>query len=180
MSDPPPSPQQDHSVAPDLQHHHEEYREPQGKNRSKELLDPILSLLPMRALCLDPASMVADLPEATQEALRTYLLARCPGSPEVVDALFYVANTLNRQHLRTKELLETVEAVRHAGAAIDESRRTRKRQAGQYKGKHKGGSLKDRMSGPTAIFDLACGSCASRVFVRDDVATFDTFLFLLF
>lgn len=44
-----------------------------------------------------------------------------------------------------------------AGAAIDESRRRRKKSAGTFKGKLKGGKLKDRLKGPTAIYDLACG-----------------------
>jgi len=136
---------------------HEVYREPQGKNRSKDLLDGVVKLLPMRVNCLDPASMVADLPDDAQMALRQYLLERSPGSPEIVDALYYVAKEISREHLRTKELLETIEAVRHAGAWIDESRRKRKKSAGAYKGKHKGGALSDRLRGPTAIYDLACG-----------------------
>jgi hypothetical protein len=97
-----------------------------------------------------------------QDALRAYLLKRCPGSSEVVDALFHVALSISRAHLRTKELLETVEAVRHAGAAIDESRRRRRPGAGTYKGKKKGGKAADRLPGPTAVYDLACGTWVDR------------------
>ena len=95
--------------------------------------------------------------ENTKLELKKYLLARSPGSPEIVDCLFHVAMNISREHLRTKELLETIEVVRHAGAAIDESRRKRKPSAGTYKGKTTGGNLSDRLSGPTAIYDMACG-----------------------
>ena len=103
--------------------------------------------------------MVADLPEAAQAAVKAYLLERSPGSPEIADALLHVAMEISREHLRTKELIETVEAVRHAGAAIAESRRKRRRSAGTFKGRRTGGAIADRLRGPTAIYDMACGEC---------------------
>jgi hypothetical protein len=58
------------------------YREPQGHNRSKDLLDDVMGLLPMRENCLDQASMVADLPQ-----------------PAMVRASFVLRGTTNQQHL---------------------------------------------------------------------------------
>lgn len=83
--------------------------------------------------------MVHDLDDPTKKLLKEYVADRCPGSAEVVDALFWVADTYPKQ-LRTKELCETIEAVTLIGAVInpllaeDPSRKT-----------------------SMTIYDLACG-----------------------
>jgi SAM-dependent methyltransferase len=115
---------------------------------------------------MDPHVMVADLPPCTQDALRAYLLERFPGSPEVVDILFHISTT-KREHLRVKELCETVEAVRLAGKAISEARKASRAQKRATKLEECNGgcdlpatapaATAKPLSTPTAILDLACG-----------------------
>ena len=98
--------------------------------------------LPADANRIAVHSMVADLAAQQKADLRAYLVERFPGSPEVADALFHVA-AIERTHLRTKELIETVEAFVHAQSAIQNAITA---------------ARKDRTrTPPTAIFDMACG-----------------------
>lgn len=125
----------------------------------------LFAVLPRDAHRLDVHTMVADLPESSQELLRAYLIERLPGSPEVCTALFHVARE-KRENLRVKELIETVEACVHAGsainAAIDAARRDAARPA------------------PTAVYDVACGHGLGAVllayrFAKLKVVAVDTF-----
>ena len=87
-------------------------------------------------------SMVADLAAQPKADLHAYLVERFPGSPEVAEALFHVSRS-QRTHLRTKELIETVEAFVHAQSAIQNAITA---------------ARKDRTrTPPTAIYDMACG-----------------------
>ena len=56
--------------------------------------------------------------------IRDYLTRSFPGSPEVAEALLDVSEH-HPTHLRVKELFETVEACKHAGAQIAGARRLR-------------------------------------------------------
>jgi hypothetical protein len=97
-------------------------------------------------------SMVADLASTQQTALQAYLIGRFPGSPEVADALLHVA-AQHRTHLRTKELIETVESFVHAQTAIQNALTAARKNPG-------------RCTAPSAIYDMACGHGKSDVSPR--------------
>lgn len=87
--------------------------------------------------------MVCDVKGETRQELKAYVAERCPGSLELVKALFWIAENYP-QHLRTKELCETLESVTLIGADIN---------ALLSKEKDPTGNRKCFMT----IYDLACG-----------------------
>jgi hypothetical protein len=93
--------------------------------------------------------MVADLASTQQTALQAYLIGRFPGSPEVADALLHVA-AQHRTHLRTKELIETVESFVHAQTAIQNALTAARKNP-------------ERCTAPSAIYDMACGHALGAV-----------------
>lgn len=111
--------------------------QPQKKKRAR-FQDLFERQLPRRAKSLCCHSMVAQLDVRQKKLVREYIIERCPGSAEIADILFWVADNFP-QHLRTKELCETIEAVTLIGAKLfalrnaDESRKT------------------------NTVYDLACG-----------------------
>jgi hypothetical protein len=78
----------------------------------------LLARLPRRDNTLDQHAFVRDLPAEVRAQLRAYLVRSFPGSPEVACALLDDVAVRHPTHLRVKELLETVEACKHAGAQI--------------------------------------------------------------
>jgi len=113
-----------------------------GGKRKRRRFDELFEGLPRSANAICSNSMVDDLEDGTKKHIRDYIIERCPGSAEIADALFWVAET-HPKELRTKELMETVEAITIIGAAInvllDSSSDTTQR--------------KQSMT----IYDLACG-----------------------
>ena len=89
-----------------------------GGKRRQNYDDLFLKELPRTEKVIDSNSMINDLPQNTQQHIKTYIANRCPGSEEIVDALFYIANNYPKQ-LRTKELCETLESVTLIGAKIN-------------------------------------------------------------
>ena len=87
-----------------------------GKRRQR--FDELYKSLPRSANVIDSNSMVSDILGDTKEQLKGYINERCPGSSELVDALFWIAEH-HPEHLRTKELCETLESVTLIGADIN-------------------------------------------------------------
>jgi hypothetical protein len=112
-----------------------------GKRRRR--FDELFSSLPRSANVIDSNSMISDLPDEMKQHLRAYIIDRCPGSAEIADMLFWIAEQFP-QHLRTKELCETLESVTLIGADINSL---------LSKNNDPTGSRKKNMT----IFDLACG-----------------------
>ena len=112
-----------------------------GKRRQR--FHELFSTLPRSANVIDSNSMVNDLPDDSKQQLKTYIIERCPGSAEIVDILFWVAEQFPQQ-LRTKELCETLESVTLIGADINSL---------LSKEKDPNGDRRETM----AIYDLACG-----------------------
>jgi hypothetical protein len=92
----------------------------------------LLDMLPRRESTLDQHTLVHDLEPPLLLQIREYLLKSFPGSPEVATALLDYVAVHHPTHLRVKELFETVEVVKHAGAHIHQLK-------------------------PCVIYDLACG-----------------------
>lgn len=88
-----------------------------GRKRRRRF-DELFEGLPRSANAICSNSMVNDLEDGTKELIREYIIERCPGSAEIADALFWVAET-HPKELRTKELIETIEAVTLIGASIN-------------------------------------------------------------
>ena len=114
-----------------------------GGKRRQRFEDLFAKHLPRSANVIDSNSMVNDIQGEPLEHLKAYIRERCPGSLELVDALFWVAENYPQQ-LRTKELCETLESVTLIGADIN---------ALLSKECDPMGSRKQSMT----IFDLACG-----------------------
>lgn len=112
-----------------------------GKRRQR--FDELYKSLPRTANVIDSNSMVSDILGDTREQLKGYITERCPGSSELVDALFWIAEH-HPEHLRTKELCETLESVTLIGADINSL---------FSKEKDPTGSRKRSMT----LYDLACG-----------------------
>lgn len=112
-----------------------------GKRRQR--WDELFSSLPRSQNAIDSNSMVDDLPRTLKQQLRAYIIDRCPGSAELADVLFWIAENFPRQ-LRTKELCETLEAITLIGADINSL---------LSKEKDPTGDRKKNM----VIYDLACG-----------------------
>ena len=74
----------------------------------------MLERYPRRATTLDQATLVADLGPELKDNLALYLRQRFPGSEEVGDIMFAVAERAPKA-LRVKELFETVEAATMIG-----------------------------------------------------------------
>jgi len=89
-----------------------------GGKRRRRFDDLFSSHLPRSANAICSNSMVHALDDAAKQLVKEYMADRCPGSAEIIDALFWVAHTQPNQ-LRTKELCETLEAVTLVGAAIN-------------------------------------------------------------
>lgn len=112
-----------------------------GKRRQR--FDELFAALPRSANVIDSNSMVNDLPDEFKQQLKAYIIERCPGSAEIADILFWVAEHFP-QELRSKEMCETMESVTLIGADIN--------------------SLLSKQQDPTGtrrenmtIYDLACG-----------------------
>ena len=112
-----------------------------GKRRQR--FDDLFNHLPRSANVIDSNSMVSSIQGELRQNLSAYVSERCPGSLELVDALFWIAEQYPQQ-LRTKELCETLESVTLTGADIN---------ALLSKNKDPTGSRKRSMT----ILDLACG-----------------------
>ena len=112
-----------------------------GKRRQR--FDDLFKSLPRSANVIDSNSMVSSIQGELRQNLRAYVSERCPGSLELVDALFWIAEQYPQQ-LRTKELCETLESVTLIGADIN---------ALLSKDNDPTGTRKRSMT----IFDLACG-----------------------
>ena len=145
--------------------------------RKRESGDPrtssLLASLPRRDNTLDQHAFVRDLGDDVQALLREYLVASFPGSPEVALALLDDVAVRHPTRLRVKELLETVEACKHAGAQIAAmlSRRTHGSSDAMLMSSSSGSAtVTDKTSdttavssssvscnSPTAIYDIACG-----------------------
>ena len=104
---------------------------------TKSLLGFLLESLPTRDNTLCQHSFVSQLDTSVLKQLRAYLVDSFPGSPEVATALLDHVAMKQPKHLRTKELIETVEVVKRAGSEINHLLS----KAGQVSG----------------IYDLACG-----------------------
>jgi len=111
------------------------------RKRRKRFEDLFEKELPRSANVICSNSMVNALADGPKQLLREYVAERCPGSAEIVDALFWAAKTRPNE-LRTKELCETLEAVTLIGANINALLAT--------------GDGKNRKKSMT-IYDLACG-----------------------
>ena len=96
--------------------------------------------LPRTANVIDSNSMLHDLPATTKEHMKEYIINRSPGSSEISDILFHIANIQPKQ-LRTKEICETIESITLIGAKINALLAS---------------SNPKRMEHMT-IYDLACG-----------------------
>ena len=81
-----------------------------GGKRRQRFDDLFSKHLPRSANVIDSNSMVNSIQGEPRQHLKVYVSARCPGSLELVDALFWVAEQYPQQ-LRTKELCETLESV---------------------------------------------------------------------
>jgi hypothetical protein len=114
-----------------------------GGKRRQRFDDLFSKHLPRSANVIDSNSMVSDIQDGPRQHLKAYVSGRCPGSLELVDALFWVAEH-HPQQLRTKELCETLESVTLIGADIN---------ALLSKENDPTGNRKRSMT----IFDLACG-----------------------
>jgi len=114
-----------------------------GGKRRQRFDDLFSKHLPRSANVIDSNSMVNDIQGEPRHLLKAYVTERCPGSLELVDALFWVAEHYPQQ-LRTKELCETLESVTLIGADIN---------ALLSKENDPSGDRKRSMT----IFDLACG-----------------------
>ena len=112
-----------------------------GKRRQR--FDELFSALPRSANVIDSNSMVDDLPDEFKQQLKAYIIERCPGSAEIADVLFWVAEQFPQQ-LRSKEMCETVESVTLIGADIN-SRLSKQHDPT--------GARRENMT----IYDLACG-----------------------
>ena len=113
--------------------------------------------LPRTSNVIDSSSFVNDLSDPTKQQLREYIAARCPGSNEIVTALFWIAQT-HRTHLRTKELCETLEAITLIGADIHALLHSSSSSTNNNKN-DASGALSDALlrKKDMTIYDLACG-----------------------
>lgn len=114
-----------------------------GGKRRQRFDDLFSKHLPRSANVIDSNSMVNSIQGGPRQHLKSYVSERCPGSLELVDTLFWVAEHYPQQ-LRTKELCETLESVTLIGADIN---------ALLSKENDPTGNRKRSMT----IFDLACG-----------------------
>jgi len=101
--------------------------------------------------------MVNELADDTKDRIREYIIERCPGSAEIADALFWVAETYPRQ-LRTKELIETMEAMTLIGASINVLLDERSSRSSDIENDNSNDSdTAQRNKQSMTIYDLACG-----------------------
>ena len=112
-----------------------------GKRRQR--FDELFSSLPRSSSVIDSNSMVSDLSNESKQQLKAYISTRCPGSAEITDIVFWIAEKFPKQ-LRTKELCETIESVTLIGADINSL---------LCKEIDVTGERRKRMT----IYDLACG-----------------------
>ena len=114
-----------------------------GGKRRQRFDDLFSKHLPRSANVIDSNSMVSDIRGETREQLKAYITERCPGSSELVEAFFWIAEH-HPEQLRTKELCETLESVTLIGADINSL---------FSKDKDPRSSRKRSMT----LYDLACG-----------------------
>lgn len=116
---------------------------PRKRGKRRQRFDGLFSALPRTENVIDSNSMVSDLSDESKQHLKAYIIERCPGSSEVSDILFWIAEQFPRQ-MRTKELCETLESVTLIGANINSL---------LSKEKDSTGIRRKNMT----IYDLACG-----------------------
>ena len=78
----------------------------------------LLDRLPSRDSTLDQHTLVNNLAPSFIAEIRAWLIASFPGSPEIATVLLDYVAIHHPTHLRVKELFETVEVIKHAGAHI--------------------------------------------------------------
>lgn len=120
--------------------------------RKRDSGDPstnrLIELLPRRETTLDQHAFVSELRRELVEMLRDYLTRSFPGSPEVASALLDDVAVRHPKHLRVKELFETVEACKHAGAQIASMKGAASSSAR---------ASVETVVFPSSIYDIACG-----------------------